>query len=141
MVRSVRGDDLDGLVLWVRRGGFPGEMRDRDEQVARALLGSVTGTRAVIVALGGQSFRWVDAAGQDVAHLKAEAAGTDAAPPGGFRMGTGDGATLAGVPQSWRLLRFSCPEGDTTVLLPRYPDAPVLCPQHGVPLEHVEPPP
>jgi hypothetical protein len=138
MVRSVRGDDLDGVVLWVRRGGFPGEMRDRDEQSARALLGSVTGARAVIVALGGQSFRWVDAAGHDVALLQADAPDGDVATPGGFPLGTGDGATLAGVPQSWRLLRFSCPEGDTTVLLPRYPDAPVLCPEHGVPLELVE---
>jgi hypothetical protein len=141
MVRSVRGDDLDGVVLWVRRGGFPGEMRDGDEQAARALLGSVTGARAVIVALGGESFRWVDAAGQDVALLQPEAGMSPAAAPGGYRMGTGDGATLAGVPQSWRLLRFSCPEGDTTVLLPRYPDAPVLCPGHGVPLELVEPDP
>ena len=47
----------------------------------------------------------------------------------------GDGATLPGIPVSWRLLRLKCPRGDTTLLVARYPVPPPVCPGHGIALE------
>lgn len=144
-MRTVRGEQAGDVMVWVRRGGFPGELGEGDADIARRLLGTApAGVRAVVIALGGEEFRWVDADGDEDVRLEAggeeeDGAGTgrdDAA--GGFALGTGDGATLPGLPVSWALLEFRCPHGDATVLVARHPDVPPACPAHHVPLEPYE---
>jgi hypothetical protein len=139
----VRESDLADAILWIRRGGFPGELTDADVRRAREVLAQNPGVRGVVVALGGGSFQWVDAASDEPVSLLPDAPrglGPSGGGSGGYRMGTGDGATLPGVPLSWRLLRFVCPQQDTTVLVARYPAAPLTCPTHGIPLERAEEP-
>jgi hypothetical protein len=125
--------DLADVVLWVRRGGFPGDFSEDDLAGARRLIDRNPGTRAVVIALGGGSFLRVDAATHEDVVLSA---GRDApgAPPQGFKLGTGDGATLPGIPVTWHLLRLECPRGDTTLLVARYPAALPVCPAHGIAL-------
>ncbi|WP_162890051.1 hypothetical protein [Streptomyces olivoreticuli] len=134
-MRAVRREELDDVLLWVRRNGFPGEFQDGDLDDARRLLASAPGIRAVVVALGAQMFWWVDAAGDEPVQLVAEFPAGPRETAGGFALGTGDGATLPGLPVSWTLLEFRCPQGDTTVLVARYPTTPLSCPEHHVPLE------
>ncbi|MGE7384835.1 hypothetical protein ACQKM2_04930 [Streptomyces sp. NPDC004126] len=145
-MRTVRGEQAGELMVWVRRGGFPGELREGDADIARRLLAAApAGMRAVVIALGGGAFRWVDADGDEDVLLEAGGAGEegeddDAGPgpddtDGGFALGTGDGATLPGLPVSWALLEFRCPHGDATVLVARHPDVPPACPAHHVPLQ------
>ncbi|MEU2870550.1 hypothetical protein ABZ769_15300 [Streptomyces olivoreticuli] len=136
-MRAVHREELDDVLLWVRRNGFPGEFQDGDLDGARRLLAcaSASGIRAVVVALGARTFRWVDAAGDEPVQLVADAAALPRETAGGFALGTGDGATLPGLPVSWTLLEFRCPHGDTTVLVARYPATPLSCPEHHVPLE------
>ncbi|WP_405977106.1 hypothetical protein [Streptomyces sp. NBC_00158] len=141
-MRTVREEQAGDVMVWVRRGGFPGELREGDADIARGLLGTApAGVRAVVIALGGEAFRWVDADGDEDVLLEAGAEEEDAAgagrddAAGGFALGTGDGATLPGLPVSWELLEFRCPHGDATVLVARHPDVPPACPAHHVPLE------
>ncbi|MGW2366830.1 hypothetical protein ACWCZ5_14760 [Streptomyces sp. NPDC001667] len=134
-MRKVRLEEIDDVLVRVRDGGFPGELEDRDVVEARRLLAGSPGVRAVIVALGAETFRWVDAAGDEPVLLVAEVAARPTETAGGFALGTGDGATLPGVPVSWALLEFRCPQGDMTVLVARYPAVPLSCPEHHVRLE------
>ncbi|MFJ8162418.1 hypothetical protein ACIRBY_15995 [Streptomyces sp. NPDC096136] len=155
-MRTVRGEQADDVMVWVRRGGFPGELREGDADLARRLLGTApSGVRAVVIALGGGSFRWVDADGDEDVLLAADDdpdddpdedvdedddaadAGRDDT-EGGFALGTGDGASLPGLPVSWALLEFRCPHGDATVLVARHPHVAPACPAHHVPLEPYE---
>ncbi|MDK9499479.1 hypothetical protein QEZ40_004903 [Streptomyces katrae] len=144
-MRTVRGEQAGDVMVWVRRGGFPGELREGDADIARRFLAAApAGVRAVVIALGGEAFRWVDADGDEDVLLEAggaaeEAEEDDVGPgpddtDGGFALGTGDGATLPGLPVSWALLEFRCPHGDATVLVARHPDVPPACPVHHVPL-------
>ncbi|MFJ3876008.1 hypothetical protein ACIPW5_00955 [Streptomyces sp. NPDC090077] len=137
-MRTVREKQAGDLLVWVRRGGFPGELREGDADFARRFLGTAPpGVRAVVIALGGGEFRWVDADGDEDVLLEADdEAEEDTA--GGFALGTGDGATLPGVPVSWDLLEFRCPHGDATVLVARHPGVPPACPAHHLPLEPYE---
>ncbi|MFH7594741.1 hypothetical protein WDV06_06475 [Streptomyces racemochromogenes] len=157
-MRTVRGEQAGDVMVWVRRGGFPGELGEGDADIARRLLGSApAGVRAVVIALGGESFRWVDADGDEEVLLEAggkpddededeeeegEEDGDGGAArretEGGFALGTGDGATLPGLPVSWALLEFRCPHGDTTVLVARHPAVPPACPAHRLPMEPYE---
>lgn len=144
-MRTVRGEQAGDVMVWVRRGGFPGELREGDADIARRLRAAApAGVRAVVIALGGEAFRWVDADGDEDVLLEAGGEGADGAgagrddTAGGFALGTGDGATLPGLPVSWQLLEFRCPHGDATVLVARHPDVPPACPAHHVPLEPYE---
>ncbi|MFJ3204735.1 hypothetical protein [Streptomyces sp. NPDC086989] len=146
-MRTVRGEQADDVMVWVRRGGFPGELGEGDADIARQLLRTApTGVRAVLIALGGESFRWVDARGDEDVRLEAGGGRDDDGnsgadrdeTQGGFALGTGDGATLPGLPVSWALLGFRCPHGDTTVLMARYPAVLPACPAHHAPLEPYE---
>jgi hypothetical protein len=122
--------DLQSVPVLVAADGFPGELERED--VARArLLAESFDAPAVVVATGAGSFWWVDAVGECEVRL-AGAGGTYSSD--GFALGTGDGATLAGMPLDWDLLSFVCPEDDTTVLLAQYPVVPPRCPVHDVPL-------
>jgi hypothetical protein len=129
-VKSIDRNDLDSVPILVSEEGFPGELSPTDAARARRLIRS-SDAEAVLVAAGAGAFWWVDAVDQQAVRL----AGGRTAAEDGFALGTGDGATVPGVPLDWDLLMFSCPRGDTTVLLARYPTEPPRCPTHDVPLE------
>jgi hypothetical protein len=135
VVRVLNDKDLADVVLWVRRGGFPGDYSDADLAAARRLIDRNPGIHAVVIALGGGSFLQVDRSAQENVVLRAGGEEPGNAGPQGFKLGTGDGATLPGIPVSWRLLRLNCPQGDTTLLVARYPASPPVCPEHGIALE------
>lgn len=134
VVRALHDKDLADVVLWVRRGGFPGDFSEEDLAAARRLIDRNPGAKAVVIALGGGSFLRVDASTHENVVLLADE-DEPGARPQGFKLGTGDGATLPGIPVTWRLLRLSCPQGDTTLLVARYPTPPPVCPAHGIALE------
>jgi hypothetical protein len=135
-VRTVTKNDLADVLVWVRGGGFPGELREEDVARARTLLEASPSARAVLVDLGSEEFGWVEPDSTEYARVafgdRLAASPDDDA---GYRLGVGDGATLPGLPTSWSLLRFACPSGDTTVLLASYPARVPRCPDHDLPLE------
>jgi hypothetical protein len=130
-VESIDRDDLESVPILLSEAGFPGELSPTDAARARQLIRS-SDAEAVLVAAGAGAFWWVDAADQQAVRLVGGRAAREEA---GFALGTGDGATVPGVPLDWDLLTFGCPRGDTTVLLARYPTEPPRCPTHDVPLE------
>jgi hypothetical protein len=130
-VKSIDRDDLDSVPILVSEEGFPGELSPTDADRARRLMRS-SDAEAALVAAGAGAFWWVDAADQQPVQLVGE---TTATTKDGFALGTGDGATVPGVPLDWDLLTFKCPQGDTTVLLAQYPTVPPKCPTHDVSLE------
>lgn len=130
-MKPVARDDLLSVPILVSETGFPGELSAKDAARARWLIQS-SDTDAVLVAAGAGSFWWVEDNDQQVARLS-EGGGGRA--DGGFALGAGDGATIPGFPIAWNLLTFTCPEGDTTVLLAQYPHQLPRCPAHDVGLE------
>ena len=133
-MESIGRDDLDSVPILVSEDGFPGELSPADAARARRLIRS-SDAEAVLVAAGAGAFWWVDAVDQQAVRL----AGGTATTEDGFALGTGDGATVPGVPLDWDLLVFRCPRDDTTVLLARYPTEPPRCPAHDLPLELRDP--
>ncbi len=129
-MRTLTDGDLEGLLVWVREGGFPGEVRDEDLVKARGLLSGSPETERVLLASGGAEFSLIDADSVERVGLPETADGLDS----DYALGAGDGGTLPGIPVGWALLRFVCPRGDTTVLLPRYPAQPPHCPEHHISL-------
>lgn len=125
-MKSIDRDDLDSVPLLVSEEGFPGELSPNDADRARRLIRS-SDARATLVAAGAGVFWWVDAVDQQQVRL---VEGPAATTKDGFALGTGDGATVPGVPLDWDLLTFTCPQGDTTVLLARYPTELPRCPTH-----------
>ncbi len=113
---------------------FPGDFSEDHLVAARRLIDRNPGTKAVVIALGGGSFLRVDTSAHESIALVGDQ-DEQAGQPEGFKLGTGDGATLPGIPVSWRLFRLNCPQGDTTLLVARYPTPPPVCPTHGLALE------
>src|SRR3712207_5043066 len=103
VMRTVSREELDGVPVWVRDSGFPGELRDGDLAAARRLLGLAPGARAVVAALGAETFWWVGVDQDECVTLGSEVDVHSSSSPGGFALGTGDGATLAGLPVAWGL--------------------------------------
>ena len=130
-MESIDRDDLGSVPILVSQEGFPGELSPTDAARARRLIRS-SDAAAVLVAAGAGAFWWVDAVDQQAVRL---VGGRTATATDGFALGTGDSATVPGVPLDWDLLTFGCPRGDTTVLLARYPTEPPRCPTHDLPLE------
>ncbi len=130
----MHGNDFADVLLWVRRGGFPGDFSQDDLAAARRLIDRNPGTKAVVIVLGGGSFLRVDASTHESVALLADE-DEQTAQPKGFKLGTGDGGTLPGIPVTWHLLRLNCSQGDTTLLVARYPTPPPVCPTHGLALE------
>jgi hypothetical protein len=135
-MRTVTNNDLAGVLVWVRGGGFPGELREEDVARARTLLEASPAARAVLVDLGSEELAWIEPDSKERVRVAAgERPAQSPDEDAGYRLGVGDGATLPGLPTSWGLLRFACPSGDTTVLLASYPAQVPRCPDHDLPLE------
>jgi hypothetical protein len=130
-VESIDRDDLESVPILISEEGFPGELSPTDGARARRLIRS-SEAEAVLVTDGAGAFWWVDATDQQAVRL---VGGRTAAEKDGFALGTGDGATVPGVPLDWDLLTFRCPRGDTTVLLAQFPAEPPRCPAHDLALE------
>jgi hypothetical protein len=123
---AVDWDDI-GVTPILLAEGFPGELDPVDTDRARTLSSS-TGEPMIVVATGGGVFWCIDESTERIVNSADGHAD-------GFELGGGDGATLAGMPLSWKLLTFGCPRGDTTLFLPQFPKDPPHCPTHGIPLE------
>jgi hypothetical protein len=128
--------DLGGVLVWVRGGGFPGELREEDVARARTLLEASEDGRAVLVDLSSDDFGWVEPDSIEYVRVFfSDPPPTRHDEDAGYRLGVGDGATLPGLPTSWGLLPFVCPRGDTTVFLAAYPARLPRCPEHDLALE------
>jgi hypothetical protein len=135
-------EDLDGVLIWVRREGFPVHLDDEALSSARRILRDQPDFRAVLVDAGASTYYRVDVDQVDEVTLAAARGGGGRGP--GYEMpgedagvGMGDGATLAGYPVSWSLITLTCGKG-CTVLLTRYPRQLPRCPRHGLPLQIME---
>lgn len=133
-MESFDRDDLGSVPILVSEEGFPGELSSADAARARELLRS-SQAQAVLVAAGAGVFWRVDPTAERV--VRPVGTGTQSRDDG-FALGTGDGATIPGLPLDWDLLTFRCPYGDTTVLLAHHPADLPKCPTHAVPLEFQE---
>lgn len=130
-MRILDEEDLDDVIFWIRHGGFPGEATDEDVAWARNLLRSNKRLKAVIMALGGRSMLWVGTDTEEAVRPPTDSGEFPRDSSGGYALGVSDGAILPGIPQSWRLLTFACPQGDSELLVARYPPEPPLCPNDG----------
>lgn len=128
--------DLAETFIWVRPSGFPGHLADNDVRTCRRLLQNpkVASYTRVLINVGADTHYLITRDAVNEARLEGGNQQSDvgdgyAMPDGTEGLGYGDGATLAGYPIGWSLLRFVAPDS-CVVLLTSYPATLPICP-HG----------